>query len=211
MERAAPIGTPYNGPRGACAEPNVRWGPRFTLTAPAQEPPLLVSIVSFLGRPLCGDECRADVRWVRAELFNRRPQAGTDGQESSGRREVRWRSSGRPGSGSVHYTTLYTLAEQSRCHVGPTILCDRPRPGSPTPRFNRFLLGPATLWRRVQSRGAMGAGGTFPPSPAGRSPINYSAHFVAGTGISAQTLPVSSSREVTGQHRLTRTRMWVSH
>jgi hypothetical protein len=34
--------------------------------------------------PLGGDEGRAEVGWVRAELFNRRPQAGTDGQESGG-------------------------------------------------------------------------------------------------------------------------------
>jgi hypothetical protein len=48
---------------------------------------------------------------------------------------------GRSGSGSVHSTTIDPLAEQSRCHVGPTILFDRSRPGTPTPHFNRFLLG----------------------------------------------------------------------
>jgi len=37
-----------------------------------------------LWAPLCGDGCRADVRWVRSELFNRRP----------GCRCRRWRSGG---------------------------------------------------------------------------------------------------------------------
>jgi hypothetical protein len=59
---------------------DVRWGPRFCSTAPGPGPPTPPLIHFLLGRPLCGDECRADVRWVRAELFSRRPQAGTDGQ-----------------------------------------------------------------------------------------------------------------------------------
>src|SRR2546426_437217 len=53
---------------------------------------------------------------------------------------------------------------------GPTILVDRPRPGLPTPPPSDFPFGPATLWRRVQSRGAMGVRAElFNPSPAGRS------------------------------------------
>ena len=74
---------------------------------------------------------------------------------------MRWRPSGRPGSESVHSTTLATLAEQSRCQVGPTILFDRPRPGSPVPPPSDFPVGPAARWRREQSGRVMGCGRNF--------------------------------------------------
>jgi hypothetical protein len=45
----------------------------------------------------------------------------------------------------------------------------RPPPARiPHSSLQSFPFGPATLWGRVQSRGAMGAGETFQPSPAGR-------------------------------------------
>jgi hypothetical protein len=41
---------------------------------------------------------------------------------------------------------------------GPTILFDHPRAGIPRSSLQSFPFGPATLRRRVQSRGALGAG-----------------------------------------------------
>jgi hypothetical protein len=49
---------------------------------------------------------------------------------------------------SVHRTTFATLAEQNRCQVGPTILLDRPRPGSPTPPPSDFPVGRGPRRRR---------------------------------------------------------------
>jgi hypothetical protein len=74
----------------------------------------------------------------------------------------------RPGGGCVSRTTADTLAEQNRCHAGPRILFDRPRPGTPTHTSFHFPFGPATRWRRVQSRGAMRAGKLFKPGPTRR-------------------------------------------
>jgi hypothetical protein len=127
-------------PRRWLSRTDVMWGPRFSSTAPGPGTPTPHPSDFPVGRPLCGGECRADVRWVRARLFNRRPQAGIDGPES-GRMRNSMRPGGRPRSGSVRSTTLATLAEQNRCQVGPTILFDRPRPGTPTPLLNHFPLG----------------------------------------------------------------------
>jgi hypothetical protein len=68
----------------------------------------------------------------------------------------------------VHGTTADALPEQNRCHAGPTILFDRPRPGIPARHPSDFPCGPATLWRRVRGRCAMGAGRTLQSSPAYR-------------------------------------------
>jgi hypothetical protein len=58
---------------------------------------------------------------------------------------MRGRCDGGPASGggweSVHGTTLDTIAEQSRRQVGPTILLDRPWPGSPAPPPSDFPVG----------------------------------------------------------------------
>jgi hypothetical protein len=58
---------------------------------------------------------------------------GTDGEEAADG----GKSEGVPASGggweSVHRTTLATLDEQSGRQVGPTILVDRPWPGTPAP------------------------------------------------------------------------------
>jgi hypothetical protein len=78
---AGPGGTPYNGPM-SLPRPDVMRGPRFTSAGPGPEPrPLIHQISLWAGHSVVG-ECRADVRWVRARLFNRRPQAGIDGPES---------------------------------------------------------------------------------------------------------------------------------
>jgi hypothetical protein len=119
-------------------------------TAPGRIPPPLTSFVSQLGRPLCGEQCRAEMRWVRAELFNRRPQSGTDGEETADEGKCGGDPAARAGPESVHNTTLAPLAEQNRCQVGPTIHFDRPRAGTPAPRLIRFPVGPATALRRAQ-------------------------------------------------------------
>jgi hypothetical protein len=75
----------YNG-RCPLTRTDVMRGARFSLTGPGRSPCPSPHSFPSVGhaRPLCGDECMGDVRWVRAELFNRRPQAGTDGQENGG-------------------------------------------------------------------------------------------------------------------------------
>jgi len=65
-ERAAAGGNRYTVQRGM-SRTAVRWGPRFCSTAPGQDPPTPPPADFPVGRPLGGDECRADVRWVRAE------------------------------------------------------------------------------------------------------------------------------------------------
>jgi hypothetical protein len=104
-----------------------------------------------------------------AELFKFRPLDKDDAlpmvrKACAG--EMRWRPGGRPGSESVHSTTLATLAEQNRCQGGHDSV--RPPPaGSP------LLASIVSVWaghsvEPVQSRGAMGAAKLFKPSPAVR-------------------------------------------
>ena len=66
-------------------------------------------------RPLGGDECRAEVRWVRAKLFNRRPQAGTDGQEAADGGKCDGGAAGGPGRD--RYTVQRSLRWLSRTDV----------------------------------------------------------------------------------------------
>jgi hypothetical protein len=54
------------------------------------------------------------------------------------------------------------------CHEGPTIHFDRPRAGAPAPHLIHFPVGRPFCGGRVQSRCAMGSGGTFQSSPAYR-------------------------------------------
>jgi hypothetical protein len=113
--------------RGKCDGGYVMRGPRFTSTGPVQEPPPLTSFISLWAGHSVGDECRADVRWVRAELFNRRPHTGTDGQESGCEGNARV-----PGGGMC---TRYN----GRCGA-----CLRPPPArNPRPSLHSFPCGPA--------------------------------------------------------------------
>jgi hypothetical protein len=117
------------------------------------------------------------MRWVRAEFFSRRPHCGsTTVRKAADGKEMRWRPGGRPGSESVHSTTLATLAEQNRCQVGPTILFDRSPAGSPTPRFIHFRLGPST-----------DPPGCPSPTPAG--PRNFLLHSDARLSLKPRLLP----------------------
>ena len=80
--------------------------------------------------------------------------------------EMRWRPGGRPGSGSVHSTTLATLAEQNRCQVG-TILFDRPRQSHHSfPSWARRCV-----WV-PSAEPAMGAGGAFKFRPLDFGPLD---------------------------------------
>jgi hypothetical protein len=95
-----------------------------------------------------------------AELFKFRPLDKDDAlpmvrKACAG--EMRWRPGGRPGSESVHSTTLATLAEPNRCQVGPTILFDRPPAGAPAPHLIRSQCWAGhgaeglRLWRGLMS------------------------------------------------------------
>ena len=66
---------------------------------------------------------------------------------------MRWRP------GSVHGTAADALAEQNRRQVAPTMPA-RPPPADHSSSI-RFPFGPVTRWRRVQSRGALGAAELF--------------------------------------------------
>src|SRR6266568_790532 len=76
-----------------------------------------------------GDESRADVRWVQAELFPsspsiaRRPQAGVDGEQATGGGKC----DGGPAKRRWEWVrvTLDSRDEPKRCEVWPTILFDR--------------------------------------------------------------------------------------
>jgi hypothetical protein len=75
-------------------------------------------------------------RWVRAELFNRRPQSGTDGAEADGRK-----CGGNPagGPGRDRYTVQGSIRWLSRPDVmrGPRFV--RPAPGrSPRPLIHQI-------------------------------------------------------------------------
>ena len=79
-----------------------------------------------------GDECTADVRWVRAELCNRRPHTGTDGQK-----RMRGKCDGGPGR------DVYTVQRPMRCLTGTDVMRAldslRPAPGrSPRPSLHSF-------------------------------------------------------------------------
>jgi hypothetical protein len=87
---------------------------------------------------------------VRAKLFNRRPQAGADGEEAADEGKYEGRPSGRPGSESVHRTTLATRDEPNRCQVGPTILVDRPRQDPPPLVSFVSQLGPPFCGPRAE-------------------------------------------------------------
>jgi hypothetical protein len=67
----------------------------------------------------------------------------TEGEESGGG-EMR----GRPGRYNVQPPMSLTRPEVMR---GPRFTSTGPRAGTPAPRLIRFPVGPATLWRRVQS------------------------------------------------------------
>src|ERR1700693_1646000 len=96
---------------------DVRWDPKFCSTAPGQDPPSLTHQIS----PWGGQVLRVREQGSRCE-----------GSPASG-----------GGWESVHRTTIAMLDEQSRCQVGPKILFDRPRPGSPVPHPSDFPVGRA--------------------------------------------------------------------
>jgi hypothetical protein len=77
---------------------------------------------SPLGPPLCGGECRADVRWEGRVRRNFSTVVGGQWRTSKKQRstEKRWPSSDRRGREWVRRTAIATRAEQSRCQVGPT-------------------------------------------------------------------------------------------
>jgi hypothetical protein len=138
---------------------DVRWGPRFCSTAPVQDPPSPPPSDFDLGPPL--SEMRAGPRCEGSgaqRKFSRRPgRAGGDIEEAAVDGEaVAFERSARAGNW-VRRAAIATRDEPSRPQVGPTILFDRPPAGSPSPPPSDFDLGPATLWRRVQSRRVTGA------------------------------------------------------
>ena len=62
---------------------DVRWGPRFSSTAPGRDPhPLFHQISPWAGRS-GEDESRAEVRCVRENFSNRAQHAGADGEEAA--------------------------------------------------------------------------------------------------------------------------------
>jgi hypothetical protein len=116
---------------------------------------------SRVGPAVLWAKCRADVRWVRGELFKFRPLDKDDAlpmvrKACAG--EMRWRPGGRPGSESVHSTPLATLAEQNRCQVGPTILFDRPRQDRPVLASIVSVWAPAPTHPGVPRRRQPGQG-----------------------------------------------------
>jgi hypothetical protein len=72
---------------------------------------------------------------------------------------------GPPGRYNVQPPVSLTRPEVRR---GPRFTSTGPRAGTPAPHLIRFPLWEAghSVWGRVQSRCAMGSGGTFPSSPA---------------------------------------------
>jgi hypothetical protein len=60
-------------------------GPRFCSTTPGPEPPLLPSFISFWAGHSVETSAEPRCDGYGRKLFSRRPQAGTDGQESGGR------------------------------------------------------------------------------------------------------------------------------
>jgi hypothetical protein len=100
--------------------------------------------------------------------FQSSPQAGADGEEAADGGKMRRRPGGRPGSGSVHSTTLATLAEQSQCQVGPTILFDHPPPGSPAPHRSDFPVGRPLCGVECRAEVRWVQAELFKPSPAVR-------------------------------------------
>jgi hypothetical protein len=116
--RAARVGTVRRTTVDSPAEQNrCQVGPQFCSTTPGPGSPAPPFNRFLLGRPLCGDECRAEVRWVREHFNVARRQVPTVRKRRTEKK--RWRPGGRPGPESVHSTTLATLAEQNRCQVGP--------------------------------------------------------------------------------------------
>ena len=111
-------------------------GPRFISTVPRQKPPA-PHLIRFPVWPaiLCGAECRANVRWLGAELFNFLPcrrRCRTDSQilvlalqrsPAPGVCQKRWEMRWPPRAGCVHATTIHF---------------DRPPAGAPAPHLIRF-------------------------------------------------------------------------
>ena len=67
---------------GGMSRAEVRWGPRFSSTAPPSTP-IPPSSDFPVGWPLCGGECRAEVRCVRRNFSNRAQHASADGEEAA--------------------------------------------------------------------------------------------------------------------------------
>jgi hypothetical protein len=125
---------------GGMSRADVRWGPRFSSTAPGRNPhPLLHQISPWAGRS-GEDESRAEVRCVRENFSNRAQHAGADGEEAAdGRKCDGGRASG-PGSKSVHRKR--SLGGMSRAEVrwGPRFSSTAP-PSTPIPSSIRFPRG----------------------------------------------------------------------
>jgi hypothetical protein len=145
-------------------------GPTILFDRPRQDPPTPRFNRSPVGPPLCGDQCRAEVRRVGGRSFSNfvprfRPLDKDDAlpmvrKACAG--EMRWRPGGRPGSESVHSTTLATLAEQNRCQVGPTILFDRP---GRIPPLLGSPVGPPLCGDQCRAEVRRVGGGAFQISP----------------------------------------------
>ena len=87
---------------GGMSRADVRWGPRFSSTAPGRYPhPLLHQISPWASRS-GEDESRAEVRCVRENFSNRAQHAGADGEEAADGRKCDGSRASGPGSKSVH-------------------------------------------------------------------------------------------------------------
>ncbi len=113
---------------------------------------------------------------VRWEGRVRRNFSTVGGGQVGGRRRSSGRSGGLRSSGAgwecARRTAIAARAEPSRCQVGPTILFDRARAGSPRPLFY-----PISIWARhsveasaePRCDGRGGCDGIFQRSAVGRS------------------------------------------
>ena len=111
---------------GGMSRAEVRWGPRFCSTAPAQHPhPLLHQISPWAGRS-GEDESRAEVRCVRRNFSNRAQHASADGEEAADRRKCDGGRASGPGSKSVQCKR--SLGGMSRAEVrwGPRFCSTAP-------------------------------------------------------------------------------------
>ncbi len=148
---------------GGMSRADVRWGPRFSSTAPAGPPSPPPSDFP-VGWPLCGGECRAEVRCVRGNFSNRAQHAGADGEEAADGRKCDGGRASRPGSKSVHRKR--SLGGMSRADVrwGPRFSSTAPG------RHPHPLLHQISPWagRSVETNAEPrcdGAGKLFKPGP----------------------------------------------
>ena len=149
--------------------------PQFCSTAPVQDPPPLPPPSDFdLGPPLCGGlQSRGAMgAAVRRNFSNCRRWAGGGSRRSRGHGEAVAFERAGPNEIGAQCAALQSAPSSTVIREGPPISVRPPPCRIPVPSSIRFRFGPATLWRPVQSRGAMGgadAAEFFQRSAVGRS------------------------------------------